>query len=133
MAQPAYSNQKPGRSLRTQGIHGSGARSYKPEQAAHVLMILNNECVGRSHAMKADALGDRVGLLGRAVRDVVRDLELGRKILTDGTDGYYVCETVEDAERGTRRFESQVKNMQERIAARREMTRDLDIAQEQLL
>ena len=67
------------------------------------------------------------------VRDIVRDLELARKVLTDFSEGYYVCETVEEAERATRRLESQVKNMQERIVARREMTMELATAQEHLL
>ena len=133
MAHAAYSYQPGGRSARSQGVHGSGARTYRPEQAARVEMILKNECVGRRNTMTAETLADRVDLPGRAVRDVVRDLELARKLLTDFSEGYYICETAEEAERATRRLESQVKHMQERITARREMTLQLRTEQERLL
>jgi hypothetical protein len=108
---------------RSQGTHGDGARSYKPEQAAAVLHILRNDCVGPDHLMTVDELADRVGMpgKGRAVRDIVRDLELQHLVLTNFGDGYFVCCTRLEAERSTRRLESQVKHMQERIDARRVM------------
>jgi len=118
---------------RSQGVHGSGARTYRPEQATRVLLILRNECVGSDHTMTVEALAARVGMNGRAVRDVVRDLEVAQLILTDFTEGYYVCETSDQAERATRRLESQVRNMQERIEARRIMAADLVREQRRLL
>ena len=132
MAQPMYASPV-GKSARSQGVHGSGARTYRPEQAARVEMILKNECTGPQRRVTVEGLSDRVGLPGRAVRDIVRDLELARKVLTDFSDGYYVCETAAEAERATRRLESQVRHMQERITARREMTQQLATTQSQLL
>jgi hypothetical protein len=67
------------------------------------------------------------------VRDIVRDLELQRRVLTDFAEGYFVCQTAEQAERSTRRLESQIANMQERIDARREMAADLVRLQRPLL
>ena len=110
---------------RSQGVHGSGARTYRPDQAARVLLILRNECVGAEHTMTVDTLAARVGLNGRAVRDIVRDLEIARQVLTDFSHGYFVCRTADEAERSTRRLESQVTNMTQRIVARRAMTAEL--------
>jgi DNA-binding GntR family transcriptional regulator len=109
-------------SLRSQGIHGSGGRAYSKGKATLVLHILRNECVGPDCRITVDDLSGRVGLLGRAVRDIVRDLELAQLVLTNFSDGYYVCTTREQAERATRRLDSQVQNMCARIEARRAMT-----------
>ena len=111
--------------LRSQGVHGSGGRSYPPDKAGEVLRILKADCVGPSRRIKVADLADRVGLLGRAVRDIVRDLELAGLVLTDFSDGYYVCTTRAEAERATRRLDSQVRNMCARIEARRRMTERL--------
>src|SRR5215831_8402656 len=124
-SRPPYSRLTHNYSSHSQGVHGAGSRSYKPEQARRVLLILRNECVGAEHTMTVDALATRVGLNGRAVRDIVRDLELARMVLTDFADGYFVCRSAAEAERSTRRLESQVANMQQRITARREMTAGL--------
>jgi len=112
-------------SIRSQGVHGSGSRGYRIEQADRVLHILKNECVGADCRMTVEDLADRVGILGRALRDIVRDLELKQLVLTNFSDGYYVCTTRAEAERATRRLESQVRNMSERIAARRAMAERL--------
>lgn len=117
----------------SQGVHGSGGRAYKPEMAERVLCILCAEAQGPANTMTVNALADRVGLLGRTVRDIVRDLELQRRVLTDFAEGYFVCQTAEQAERSTRRLESQVANMQQRIDARREMAADLVRLQRPLL
>jgi hypothetical protein len=101
--------------------------------ASRVLMILKNECVGPENTMTVDALATRVGLNGRAVRDIVRDLEVAQQVLTDFADGYFVCRTADEAERSTRRLESQVANMQERIEARRKMATALIRVQRRLL
>lgn len=108
---------------RAQGVHGAGGRTYKPEMATRILAILCNECVGPAQAITVERLAARVGLNGRAVRQVVGDLELAGKVLTgyptEGESGYFVCETAEQAESLTRRLESQVGTMQKRIDARR--------------
>jgi hypothetical protein len=121
------------RSLRTetdaphaQGVHGAGSRNYQPSQATRVLMILKNECAGPTNCTTLEALAARTGMNGRALREIIGDLEKAHQVLTDFTDGYYVCETPEQAERATRRLESQVLRMQERIAARRHMATLLD-------
>lgn len=106
---------------RSQGVHGAGSRTYQPSQATRVLLILKNECVGPANCTTLEALAARTGLNGRALREIIGDLEKARQVLTDFTDGYYVCETPEQAERATRRLESQVLRMQERIAARQQM------------
>jgi len=118
---------------RAQGVHGSGARSYKPEQAERVRLILLNECVGRLNKMTAETLADRVGLPGRALRDVISDLEKAGRVLTNFGDGYFVCETVEEAEESTHRLRSQVRNMTERIDARDRMSGELEELQRRLL
>lgn len=117
----------------SQGVHGAGARTYKPEMATRVLFVLRNECLGPLNVMTVEALATRVGLNGRAVRDIVRDLEVSGLVLTDFAEGYYICETAEQAERSTRRLESQVANMQERIEARRKMVAELVRLQRRLL
>lgn len=124
MARP-YSDLTHNYASRAQGVHGAGARSYKPKMAMRVLFILKNECVGTERRMTVEQLAARVGLNGRAIRDIVRDLEVAHMVLTDFADGYYVCTTVAEAERSTRRLESQVRNMQERIEARRAMAANL--------
>lgn len=106
---------------RSQGVHGAGGRSFKAEQANRLLLILANECVGPDNRKTVDELAARVGMNGRAVRDAISELEKAQRVLTDFSDGYYVVETVEQAERATRRLESQVTHMQERIEARRAM------------
>lgn len=121
----AYSNLHHNYASRSQGVHGAGARSYKPDQANRLLLILTNECVGPANRKTVDELAARLGMNGRAVRDAISDLEKARRVLLDQTDGYYVCETAEQAERGTRRLESQVDHMQERIDARRVMAGEL--------
>lgn len=129
----AYSNVTRNFASHSQGVHGAGARTYPPHMATRVLVILRNECVGREHMMTVESLAARTGINGRAVRDIVRDLELAQLVLTDFADGYFVCQTVEEAERSTRRLESQVANMQKRIEARRQMASRLDQTQPRLL
>src|SRR4051794_41016791 len=102
---------------RAQGVHGSGARNFKPEQANRLLLILKNECVGPANMMTVEVLSARLGMNGRAVRDAVSELEKAGQVLVDQTEGYYVCETAEQAERGTRRLESQIRKMQARVDA----------------
>lgn len=119
--QAPYSSLTHNYSSRSQGVHGAGGRSFKADQANRLLLILKNECVGPDRRMTVEALAARVGMNGRAVRDAISELEKARRILTDFSDGYYVCETVEQAERATRRLESQVTHMQERVVARRAM------------
>ncbi len=111
--------------LRSQGVHGSGSRQYRPEKAEQVLRILKHECVGPDNVKTVEDLAARVGLLGRALRDIVRDLELAQLVLTDFSEGYYVCTTRAQAERATRRLDSQVRNMCARIEARRAMSEQL--------
>lgn len=117
---------------RAQGVHGSGARNFKPDQANRLLLILKNECVGPARMMTVETLAVRLGMNGRAVRDAVSELEKAGQVLTDFTEGYYVCETVEQAERATRRLESQIRNMQARVDARRVMAAELVQTQEGL-
>ena len=117
----------------SQGVHGSGGRTYTPSQAQHVLSVLINECRGPHERMTVEELSDRVKMQGRALRDAIRDLEVAGLVLTDFTDGYYVCRTAEEAESATRRLESQVLNMQKRIDARRKMADGLIRTQPQLL
>jgi len=88
-------------------------------------MILTAEAVGPEHAITVADLADRVQISGRALRDVVRDLELAKRVLTNFSDGYYVCVTPDQATSATRRLVSQVQNMQARIDARRTMTAEL--------
>ena len=117
----------------SQGIHGAGARSYEPEQLDRLLLILTSECIGPRHPLTVAALSARVRMNGRAVRDAISNLEKSRRVLTDFSDGYYVCETADQAERATRRLESQVARMSERIKARRFMAAELVREQGQLL
>lgn len=133
MVNRAYSTLTHNYASHSQGVHGAGARTYKPEMAMRVLMILNNECLGRENTMTVEALAARIGLNGRAVRDIVRDLEIAQQVLTDFADGYFVCQTADEAERSTRRLESQVANMQQRIEARRKMAATLVTMQRRLL
>lgn len=114
----AYSTLTHNYASRSQGVHGAGGRACKPEQSNRLLMLLKNECVGPAHRMTVDDLAARLGMNGRAVRDAISELEKARKVLTDFSDGYFVCETAEQADRATRRLESQVMHMQERIVAR---------------
>lgn len=125
MATQPYSALTHNYASRSQGVHGAGGRTFKPEQATRLLLILKNECVGPENRKTVDELATRLGMNGRAVRDVISELEKARQVLTDFSEGYYVCETAEQAERATRRLESQVANMQERIAARRAMAATL--------
>lgn len=119
----AYSKITTNVASRAQGVHGSGARTYKPEMATRILFILRNECVGPDNAMTVEALAARVGLNGRAVRQAVGDMEVGGVVLTDqptkGAAGYFICDSADQAESFTRRLESQVEKMQRRIDARR--------------
>jgi DNA-binding FadR family transcriptional regulator len=125
MTVKAYSSVTRNVATKAQGVHGAGARTYRPEQATRLLLILKNECAGPANRTTVEALAARVGMNGRAVRDAISDLEKSRQVLTDFSEGYYVCETAEQAEQATRRLESQVKHMQERIEARRAMAADL--------
>jgi len=133
MPKPQYSPVTTNVSSRSQGVHGAGARTFKPEMANRILMVLRNECVGELNRMTVEQLATRVGLNGRAVRDVIRELEGTGQVLTEFSEGYYVCTTAVEAERGTRRLESQVQQMQQRIAARRKMAARLRKHQPALL
>jgi DNA-binding FadR family transcriptional regulator len=132
MAQP-YSKLTHNYASRSQGVHGAGARTFKPEQANRLLLILQNECVGPGNRKTVDELATRLGMNGRAVRDAISCLEKERKVLTDFSEGYYVCETAEQAERATRRLESQMGQMQERVESRRYMAATLVRSQAKLL
>ena len=104
-----------------QGIHGSGSRGYTPAMARRVLMVLLNQCVGPQNRKTVEVITQLAGLQGRSLRAVISYLENHKLVLTNFTNGYYVCTTVEEAQRGTFRLESQVRSMTRRIAARREM------------
>jgi DNA-binding transcriptional regulator YhcF (GntR family) len=132
MTAQAYSTLTHNYASRSQGVHGAGARTFKPEQANRLLLILQNECVGPSNRKTVDELATRLGMNGRAVRDAISELEKERKVLTDFSEGYYVCETAEQAERATRRLESQIRHMQDRVVARRDMAANLDRLQAEL-
>lgn len=99
-------------SIYTQGVHGSGSRDYEPEHVARVVAALKDGCTSVA------AVSERTGIAGRTVRNIVSDYDGVEFLLGGSGNGYQLADGRDDAERLTRRFESQVNHMADRIARR---------------
>lgn len=103
---------------RGHGVHGEGAVDYTPQQARRVLADLA-VYEGAHRRTTVEQISERTGVAGRTVRQILSDAD-GVTVLLAGDDaGVYVAAYAEDADRLTRRLESQARRMNERAERRR--------------
>lgn len=102
---------------RGQGVHGSGGRDYSPAQ--YRLVVDAIKAIPDGHAVTVELVSNATGVPGRTVREVISAAD-GVDILLGGEgNGYRRATCPSDAERLTRRYESQVRRMAERVERRR--------------
>lgn len=104
---------------RSQGVHGSGARAYSPEQYQRVVGVIL--ALPDGEAITVEALSAKTGISGRSVREIVSQADGVDFLLGGEGNGYRRALTAADARRLTARYESQAKRMQERSERRAAM------------
>jgi hypothetical protein len=100
-------------SSRGQGVHGSGSKTYSPQDAQRLTDVLK-----RMGPTTVEDLADLLNMGGRAVRQILSDLDGVAFLLGGDDDGVLSCEWADEGDHKTRRLASQIKNMQERVERR---------------
>lgn len=98
-----------------QGIHGSGGRTYDVRELTLVRAMLLGTT--RDAPLTVEEIHLATGVPGRTVRQIVSDID-GVDFLLGGTDGYFVCEYLEDGAALTHSLRSQVDTMHGRLERR---------------
>lgn len=106
-----------------QGIHGQGGRGYHLSQTIRLLQIM--ESTSRRQRVTVEQIALQLGLGGRAVRQMLYDLDGVTFLLGEREDGVFICTFADEADRLTRRLQAQVSSMQTRIARRHQFARGL--------
>ena len=113
------------------GVHGQGTRAYTPAQRSAVVAALRSH-VGPDRAVKVAALAAEAGVPGRTVRQLLSDVDGQEMLLAGGNEGVWVASLPDEAEEFTRRMESQIGAMAERVRRRRRLARRFDKTQRRM-
>ena len=108
----------------SQGVHGSGGRSFSPEQEARVLDCLTAWFEVSDEPVTVEQLSAATAVPGRTVREIVSRADGVSFLLGgDGARGYQLASDALDARRYSARIESQARTMEARSSRRLDMTR----------
>lgn len=99
------------------GANDAGSRTYAANQRAAVIAELRRH-VGKNHATTMNDLAIACRINGRALRQLISDLDGVELLLAFNEDVIYVAETADDADQFTGRLRHQAERMLERVQRR---------------
>ncbi len=115
---------------RSQGVHGSGGRTFTPSQRASVVSVMLQH-IGRRNILTLEQITELTSIAGRTVRQIISECD-GVEFVNGGAkSGYFVAEYLEETVHGSAQLRSQALQMLARADRRDALAKSLPIKSQQ--
>lgn len=96
-----------------------GARDFDYEMCLYVASELEGHHVGEENRIAMAEFAERLGIDGRTIRAIIRELDGRAFVVAGGDNGLYIATAREQARKYTRRLQATARSYLERAERRR--------------